>query len=106
MHIAGKGLEHSATTHRDRLVSQERFICDKLRRMGYAQQRRIRLYGEEFELVSNPVPDGNGFAVAAVARGSVNQRRIGVPMSLVVTIRQEFEILEHRTAALEDQRAA
>ncbi len=86
-------------------MNHERFICEKLRKMGYAQQRRIRLYGEEFDLVSNPVADGGGFAVEAIARRSGTQRRIGVPMSLVVTIRQELKVLESK-AVLEDTVAA
>jgi hypothetical protein len=73
--------------------------------MGYAQERRIRLYGEEFDLVSNPVPDGGGFAVEAIAHRSGSQRRIGVPMSLVVTIRQELKVLE-RKAVLDETVAA
>lgn len=75
-------------------MSQESFICERLRKMGFAQERQIRLYGEEFYLVSNPVPDGLGFAVEGIARRSGAHRRIGVPMSLVVTIRQEHKILE------------
>lgn len=78
-------------------IDQERFICERLRKMGYAQERHIRLYGEEFDLVSNPVSDGEGFAVEGIARRSGVHRRIGVPMSLVVTIRQEHKILETRS---------
>lgn len=77
-------------------MNHERFICEKLRKMGYAQERRIRLYGEEFDLVSNPIPDGGGFAVEAIARRSGNHRRIGVPLSLVVTIRRELKVLESK----------
>ena len=79
-------------------MNTEIFICEKLRKMGYAQERRIRLYGEEFRLVSNPTPDGDGFAIDAIAHGSGAPRRIGVPLSLVVTIRQELKILESRAA--------
>jgi hypothetical protein len=73
--------------------------------MGYAEERRIRLYGEEFRLVSNPVPDGDGFSVDGIARLSGDQRRIRVPLSLVVTIRREIEVLESK-AELEDLIAA
>ena len=86
-------------------MNHEKFICEKLRRMGYARERRIRLYGEEFDLVSNPVAEGDGFAVDGIARTSGDHRRIGVPLSLVVTLRQELKILENQ-AALEDKLAA
>jgi hypothetical protein len=78
-------------------VNKEIFICDRLRKLGFARERRIRLYGEEFRLVSNPTPDGDGFAVDGIARGSDDQRRIRVPLSLVVTIRHELEALENQT---------
>jgi hypothetical protein len=78
------------------LVNKENFICEKLRRLGYARERRIRLYGEEFRLVSNPKPDGDGFAIDGIASSSGNQRRIRVPLSIVVTIRQELAALENR----------
>lgn len=77
-------------------MNRDRFICERLRKMGFAQERHIRLYGEEFYLVSNPVPDGQGFAVDGISRRSGDQRRIGVPMSLVVTIRHELKVLESK----------
>ena len=33
-------------------------VCDQLQKMGYAQSKRIRIYGQEFEAVSNPFPNG------------------------------------------------
>jgi len=80
-------------------VNKEKFICDKLRKLGYARERRIRLYGEEFRLVSNPAPEGDGFAVDGIARGSGDQRRIRVPLSLVVTIRHELAVLENKNTS-------
>ena len=77
----------------------EIFICDRLRKLGFARERRIRLYGEEFRLVSNPKPDGDGFAIDGIARGSGDQRRIRVPLSLVVTIRQELAVLENKVTS-------
>jgi hypothetical protein len=86
------------------LAKTENFICEKLRRLGYARERSIRLYGEEFRLVSNPKPDGDGFAIDGIARGSGDQRRIRVPLSLVVTIRKELSVLENKIH--EDKSAA
>jgi hypothetical protein len=80
-------------------VNKEKFICEKLRKLGYARQRHIRLYGEEFDLISNPIPDGDGFAVDGIASQSGARRRIRVPLSLVVTIRQELTTLENKIAA-------
>jgi len=35
-------------------------ICAHVKRLGYETSKRIRLYGEEFEVVSDPFPAANG----------------------------------------------
>ena len=65
-------------------------ICAKLQRLGYAREKHIKLYGEEFRLVSNPVPDGDGFAVEGVTCTSGNIRRMRIPLSLIYTLKKEL----------------
>lgn len=65
-------------------------ICARLQELGFAREKHIKLYGEEFELVSNPVPDGDGFAVEGVARTLGNLRRMRIPLSLIHTLRKEL----------------
>ena len=65
-------------------------ICARLRELGYARQRHIRLYGEEFHLVSNPIPDGDRFAVEGIARKSGTSRPIRIPFLIIHTLRQEL----------------
>jgi hypothetical protein len=67
-------------------------ICTRLQELGYAREKRIRLYGEEFQLVSNPIPDGNGFAVEGITRMSEHVRRVRIPLSLVSTVEKEFAL--------------
>lgn len=55
----------------------EILICERLKKFGYSQARHIRLYGEEFHLVSNPFPDGGGFAVEGIARSSGQLKKCG-----------------------------
>jgi hypothetical protein len=38
-------------------------ICDQVKHLGYAVSDRIRLYGEEFEVLSDPFPEDDGIAV-------------------------------------------
>lgn len=49
-------------------------ICERLKVLGYAHGKRIRVYGEEFDLTSNPVADGSGFAIEAISRQSGDAR--------------------------------
>jgi len=65
-------------------------ICVRLQELGYAREKHIRLYGEEFHLVSDPIPDGDGFAIEGVTRMSSKVRRVRIPLSLVHTVKKEF----------------
>lgn len=74
-------------------------LCAKLQRLGYAREQHIKLYGEEFRLVSNPVPDGDGFAVDGVSRTSGHIRRMRIPLSLIHTLRKELASDKPQVAA-------
>jgi hypothetical protein len=69
-------------------------ICERLQQLGYEREKDIRLYGEEFHLVSNPVPDGDGFVVEGISRRSVSVRRVRIPLSLVHTVKKEFALVK------------
>ena len=43
-------------------------ICAHIKHLGYATSRRIRLYGEEFEAVSDPFPEADGIAIHSSIR--------------------------------------
>jgi hypothetical protein len=69
---------------------EQQIICARLQELGFAREKHIKLYGEEFELVSNPVPDGNGFAVKGLTSGSNKVRRVRIPLTLVQTAHKEL----------------
>ena len=64
------------------------FVCERLRKSGFADGRHIRLYGEELVLISNPIPDGDGFAVEVINRRSGGRKRVRIPLSLVHTLKR------------------
>jgi Fe2+ transport system protein FeoA len=68
------------------------FVCERLRKFGFAENRHIRLYGEDLDLVSNPVPRGNGFAVEAVNRRTGNSQLVGIPLSLISILKRELAL--------------
>jgi hypothetical protein len=80
-------------------ANAEGLICERLRKFGYTRDRHIRLYGEEFQLVSNPFPDGEGFAVEGIAHASGQLRRMRIPLSLVQTLRRELALHERTEIA-------
>jgi len=65
-------------------------ICKKLQDLGYAKERHIKLYGEELQLVSDPVPDGNGFAIEGIARTSGGLRRMRIPLTVLYSLQKEL----------------
>lgn len=75
------------------------FLCTRLQRMGYAPGRRIRLYGEEFSLVSVPSPDGSGYAIDGVARKSGDVRHVRIPLLVTQTIEHELCVMEQSALA-------
>ena len=61
-------------------------ICRRLRDMGYAESKRIRIYGQEFEVVSNPFPQDRGIAVRAVALRETQARVLQLPLPVLQTV--------------------
>jgi hypothetical protein len=43
-------------------------MCANVKRMGYAASSRVRLYGEDFEVLSDPFPEAGGVAVHVKAK--------------------------------------
>jgi hypothetical protein len=85
--------EHSQfeeeSEHRGRNRSD--ILCETLRRLGYARDNQVRLYGEVFDLVSDPVKVGENFVfVDALEQKSGHFRRIRIPHSIVQMARIKY----------------
>lgn len=48
------------------------------------------MYGEEFDLTSNPIPEDNGFAVEAISRKSGRARRLRIPLPILQMITKDL----------------
>jgi hypothetical protein len=83
------------TEHADR----QRRLCERLQILGYARHKSIRLYGEELDLVSDPVPDGDGIVIRAVNRRSGRLRQVPIPLMTVRMVLQELESTDLGLAA-------
>lgn len=58
--------------------------------MGFAQEKRMKLYGEEFELLSDPLIVANDVVfVDAIEKKSRQQRRVRIPLPIVKMANQE-----------------
>jgi hypothetical protein len=56
-------------------INRDDEVFERLKALGYEHRKRIKMYGEEFDLTSNPVADGGGFAIEAISRKSGKARR-------------------------------
>jgi hypothetical protein len=66
-------------------------LCERLKELGYAKNNKLRMYGEEFELLSDPLEMGDHqVVVEAVARKSGRPRKLSLPLSVVQMIRNEI----------------
>jgi hypothetical protein len=66
--------------------------CKRLSRLGYARSSRVRLYGQELRIVSEPfVHDQGGIAVEVVADSNPTKRTMRLPLPVVQVARKSPE---------------
>ena len=58
-------------------------VCEKLKHLGYARSKHIRLYGEQFQLVSDPFPHETGVAIEVVKRDNKDRRTLKLPLPIL-----------------------
>jgi hypothetical protein len=78
---------HLLTTSQQSIEVYE--VCDQLQRMGYAQSKRIRIYGQEFEVISNPFPHGDGIAIQAFSKQETQARTVQLPLPVVQMVTRQ-----------------
>jgi hypothetical protein len=62
-------------------------VCDRVKHLGYTVSGKVRLYGEELEVVSDPFPEADGIAVQVKSRRNPNVRTIHLPATVVQSVR-------------------
>jgi hypothetical protein len=61
--------------------------CVRIKDLGYTSSRHIKMYGERFEIVSDPFPDGNGIAVHVTTAREATTRTLRLPTSILVGLK-------------------
>lgn len=86
--LGGRG--ELMTAEIDRFVDND--TCRKLSRLGYARSNRVRLYGQELQIVSDPfLHNEGGIAVEVVADSNPVKRTMRLPLSVVQVARKVAE---------------
>ena len=65
-------------------------MIDRLKALGYANRKRVHMYGEVLELVSDPLPVADGFVIDAKSGGKARQVRI--PASTVEMVKSRGRV--------------
>ena len=66
------------------MTTRESRTCERLKRLGFARQNQVRLYGSQFELISDPlIVDNDLVFVDAVEQKSGERRRVRIPLMIV-----------------------
>jgi hypothetical protein len=60
-------------------------VCAKAKRLGYAAAKSVRLYGEEYEAVSDPFLHGGVVALCVKARRDRRIRILRLPSAIILS---------------------
>jgi len=63
-------------------------VCVKVKRLGYCANQSIRLYGEEFEVISDPFPEAGGIAVSVRTKKNNSTRVVQLPATVLQSVRR------------------
>jgi len=64
--------------------------CVRIMDLGYSSSHHIPMYGERFDIVSDPFPDGNGIAVQVITAKEPKTRKLRLPTSILVGLKELF----------------
>jgi hypothetical protein len=71
--------------------SHDNDTCRRLVSLGYARSNRVRLYGMEVELISDPFPHSDGGIAVEVVEGASCARTVKLPLTVVQVARSKGE---------------
>ncbi|MGA3055851.1 MAG: hypothetical protein ABSD63_16725 [Candidatus Korobacteraceae bacterium] len=64
--------------------------CVRIKDLGYSSSHHICMYGERFEVVSDPFPEGNGVAVHVITDREPAKRTLRLPTSILIGLKGMF----------------
>jgi hypothetical protein len=76
-----------------KMSEQQIRMCEKLKRLGYGQNSQIRLYGDMFDLTSDPLVITDQLVVVdAIEQKTGRARRIRIPLNVLNIANQEQRV--------------
>jgi hypothetical protein len=65
--------------------------CIRIKDLGYSSSHHIQMYGERFDIVSDPFPAGTGVAVEVTSLQQPKKRALRLPTSILVGHKEMFK---------------
>ena len=62
-------------------------VCARVKNLGYSTSRHVRLYCEEFEVVSDPFPEADGIAVRVTTKKDSKIRVLQIPATVLRSVK-------------------
>lgn len=62
-------------------------ICARIKHLGYGESACVRLYGEEFEVLSDPFPQAGGIAIQVKTKKDSDMRVLALPSTVLQSVR-------------------
>jgi hypothetical protein len=63
-------------------------ICAHVKHLGYSASKSVRLYGEQFEVVSDPFPEADGIAVHVTTKKDLKIRVLQIPATVLQSLKR------------------
>jgi hypothetical protein len=63
-------------------------ICAHVKHLGYSASKSVRLYGEQFEVVSDPFPEADGIAVHVTTKKDLKIRVLQIPATVLQSVKR------------------
>ena len=73
------------TSHRE--ISDNAAVCAGVKRLGFGAKQTVRLYGEEFEVISDPFPEAGGIAVTVRTKKNDSIRVVQLPSTVLQSVK-------------------
>ena len=64
--------------------------CARIRNLGFTTSKHIKMYGERFELVSDPFQEGDCAVVHAVSGNDPKIRTVRLPVAILLGLTDRF----------------
>ena len=64
--------------------------CSRIKDLGYGMAGHIDLYGQRFQIVSDPYPDGEGISVHVITANNSTKRALRLPVSILIGLKDLF----------------